>query len=212
MEMKNIINKHSKGATMKKALFYLFLVAFIAVTNTAITYSQSDIIIKKHVVPSGGMVGVVSDNIKMSGAFGQTIIETRKYTESGIVQGTIVHQGFWVPEASLTSVEEPNFSFNSSISNYPNPVNSSTTFKYELESNAFVTLRVFDMVGNQVVVFQDVYQSQGMQTYLWNTRNNNGLELTSGSYIYELIVQPAERKRTSNYYQNYLRNVMVLYK
>ncbi len=194
---------------MKKALFYLFLVTMLAAGSIA-TYAQ-DAKIRKQVVTSGGMVGVVSGDVKMSGAFGQTAITKRTVMESELVVGPIVHQGFWVPEATITSVEEPRFTYNSLISNYPNPVNNVTTFKYELESNAFVTLRVFDMVGNQTIVFNDVFQSAGEQTFQWTARNDSGVDLPSGSYIYELTVQPAERTgATSSPYS--LRNVMVIVK
>lgn len=194
---------------MKKALFYVFLITLIAV-NATVTYAQ-DAKVRKQLVTSGGMVGAVSGDLKMSGAFGQTAITKRTIMETEMVVGTVVHQGFWVPEGSITSIEEPNFSYNTLISNYPNPVNNVTTFKYELESNAFVTLRIFDMVGNQTIVFSDVFQSAGEQNFQWFARDDNGLDLPSGSYIYELLVQPAERTgATSSPYS--LRNVMVVVK
>ncbi len=196
---------------MKKSLFYVFLTAFIAIFTLAELNAQ-DIKIQKQVIGSGGMVGTKAGDVKMSGIFGQTIIGKRNSLGAAGDVGPTVHQGFWVPLPSMTSVDEPRFSFNPKISNYPNPVSSSTTFRYTLESNAIVSLRVFDMVGNQITVFKDMYQSAGDHNYQWFARNDNGIDLASGSYIYELIVQPAERTGHSGNAPFSLRNVMVIIK
>jgi len=196
---------------MKKSLFYIFLTAFIAIFLLAELNAQ-DIKIQKQVIGSGGMVGTIAGDVKMSGIFGQTIIGKRNSLGAAGDVGPTVHQGFWVPLPSITSVDEPRFTFNPKISNYPNPVNSSTTFRYSLESNAIVTLRIIDMVGNQITVFRDEYQSAGEHNYQWFARGDNGLELSSGSYIYELIVQPAERTGYSGSGPYSLRNVMVIIK
>lgn len=194
---------------MKKALFYFFIIAFC----TFLIYpSNAEIKIRKHVFVSGGFIGANNGNVRMSGAFGQTIIGKRSLFQGELEVGTVVHQGFWVPEGLVTSIDEPTFTYNKNISNYPNPVNNVTTFKYNLETNAFVTLRIIDMVGNQIIVFQDEYQNQGEHSFQWYVRNNQGLDLPSGSYIYELLVNPAERTGASTGSPYSLRNVMIIVK
>jgi|YNPMSStandDraft_2_1061718.scaffolds.fasta_scaffold04818_3 hypothetical protein len=199
-----------KGAIMKKALFYFLIIAFCTTSLSPTLYSQ--ITIKKQVIVSGGFVGTSNGDVRMSGAFGQTIIGKRSIMQGELEVGTVVHQGFWVPEGLITSVDDPVFTYNSQITNYPNPVHNVTTFKYNLESSAFVTLRIIDMVGNQIIAFQDEYQMQGEHTFQWYARNSQGLDLPSGSYIYELLVQPAERSGATIGSPYSLRNVMVIVK
>jgi len=195
---------------MKKALLCFFIIAFCSAFFSHSLNAQIEI--RKQVIVSGGFVGVSNGDYRMSGAFGQTIIGKRSILQGELEVGNVVHQGFWVPEGLVTSVDEPVFTYNSQISNYPNPVNNVTTFKYNLESNAFVTLRIIDMVGNQIIVFQDDFQAQGEHTFQWYARNSQGLDLPSGSYIYELLVQPAERSGVSSGSTYSLRNVMVIVK
>ncbi|MBI4179534.1 right-handed parallel beta-helix repeat-containing protein [bacterium] len=72
---------------------------------------------------------------------------------------------------------------------YPNPGPDGTTgamtFKYNLQSAADVTLRIFDVGGKYV---KELKQSgvAGSNTMLWDTTNRYGQRLGSGVYIYIL--------------------------
>ena len=65
--------------------------------------------------------------------------------------------------------------------NYPNPFNPLTTIKYTLAESGQVTIKVFDMLGNQLEVLVNEYQSMGNYSvdYL-------GSKLTSGIYLYNI--------------------------
>jgi hypothetical protein len=65
--------------------------------------------------------------------------------------------------------------------NYPNPFNSSTTISFDLPFQSFVTLKVFDIIGNEVaVIFSDEMQAGN------HTCKLNSDDLNSGIYFYRL--------------------------
>ncbi len=65
--------------------------------------------------------------------------------------------------------------------NYPNPFNPSTTIKYTIPERSNVTLKVFDVLGNEVVTLVNREQSQGNYSCSFNASN-----LTSGTYFCRL--------------------------
>ena len=65
--------------------------------------------------------------------------------------------------------------------NYPNPFNTVTTFTFNLPSNSFVTLKIFDPLGRELETVFSGELNYGRHTYLWNAQN-----LPSGVYYYRL--------------------------
>jgi len=72
--------------------------------------------------------------------------------------------------------------------NYPNPFNPSTTIKYSIpsiisneERNLNVALKVYDVLGNEVVTLVNENQSAGSYEVDFNASL-----LTSGVYFYKL--------------------------
>jgi hypothetical protein len=66
--------------------------------------------------------------------------------------------------------------------NFPNPFNSRTTIRFALPSPAHVTLKVFDILGQDVATITDEHLGQG--TY---ERNFDASGLASGLYVYRLM-------------------------
>jgi len=67
--------------------------------------------------------------------------------------------------------------------NYPNPFNPSTTINYQLPTNSFVTLKVFDILGNDVAVLVNEWKEAGSYSAQFTT---SGKQLASGMYFYTL--------------------------
>ncbi|MGB2869839.1 MAG: T9SS type A sorting domain-containing protein [Bacteroidota bacterium] len=65
--------------------------------------------------------------------------------------------------------------------NYPNPFNPSTTIAYELPKSVFVTLRVYNALGQEVATLVQAEQSAGRYTIPFNATR-----LASGVYVYKL--------------------------
>jgi hypothetical protein len=67
--------------------------------------------------------------------------------------------------------------------NYPNPFNPSTTIKYALPKNEFVTIKVYDITGREILRLVSEYKQAG-----YHSVNFNGVNLASGVYFYRIQV------------------------
>jgi hypothetical protein len=66
---------------------------------------------------------------------------------------------------------------------YPNPFNPTTTIKYDLSESAFVTLKIYNMLGQEIVTLVNETITPGYYSVDWNPGN-----LSTGLYIIELKV------------------------
>lgn len=67
------------------------------------------------------------------------------------------------------------------LENYPNPFNPSTTIRYQLPKPGMVSVKVYDVLGQEVATLVNSYQESGTHTV-----NFNGDHLASGIYFYRL--------------------------
>ena len=74
---------------------------------------------------------------------------------------------------------------------YPNPFNPSARINYSVPNRSNVSLKVYDILGNEVFTLVDKEQSKGKYIVEFNP-SAYGLELASGMYFYRLQVYPAE--------------------
>ncbi len=65
--------------------------------------------------------------------------------------------------------------------NYPNPFNPSTKINFQLSLEGFVTLKVYDVLGNEVATLVDEYKPAGIYNEEFTIQN-----LASGIYFYQL--------------------------
>ena len=65
--------------------------------------------------------------------------------------------------------------------NYPNPFNPSTTIKYSVPRTAFVSLKVYDVLGREVAALVNEEKSAGNYEVKWNAEN-----FASGIYLYKI--------------------------
>jgi hypothetical protein len=72
--------------------------------------------------------------------------------------------------------------------NYPNPFNSSTNIRYELTYAAYVQLKVYNILGQEIRTIVNEYQNAGSYLKRWDGLNNKGISVQSGVYIYKMVV------------------------
>ena len=76
---------------------------------------------------------------------------------------------------------------NSLSQNYPNPFNPETTIRYDLSSDAIVSLAVYNIAGQVVRKLVDGESlAAGQYQAVWDGRNESGTSVASGMYFYLL--------------------------
>jgi probable HAF family extracellular repeat protein len=70
--------------------------------------------------------------------------------------------------------------------NYPNPFNPSTTIKYSIPTSEFVTLKVYDVLGNEVATLVNEEKPAGSYEVEFSAKGENASNLSSGIYFYKL--------------------------
>ena len=77
---------------------------------------------------------------------------------------------------------------------YPNPFNPSTIINFNLSSPEFVTVKVFNIMGQEVRTVFAGYGSTGENSIVWDGKNHRGESVSAGVYLVQL--RTSERQRT----------------
>jgi aminopeptidase N len=100
--------------------------------------------------------------------------------------------GNWILKTiqSLTEVEDIYQPIKYSLEqNYPNPFNPKTAISYQLPVSGNVSLRVYDILGNEVAILIDGYNEAGKHKVDFDATG-----LNSGVYFYKLLVSELQGK------------------
>ena len=76
--------------------------------------------------------------------------------------------------------------------NYPNPFNPSTKIKYSIPQSSQVIIKVFDVLGSEILILVNEEKNTGTYELTWNAEN-----LPSGIYFYRLQALPTGRQAGS---------------
>ncbi|HEX9253485.1 MAG TPA: T9SS type A sorting domain-containing protein, partial [Ignavibacteriaceae bacterium] len=74
--------------------------------------------------------------------------------------------------------------------NYPNPFNPSTTIEYQIPQSSFVTIKVYDALGKEVVTLVNEEKPAGIHEVNFEPK-----DLTSGLYLYKIKAGSFEQTR-----------------
>ena len=66
--------------------------------------------------------------------------------------------------------------------NYPNPFNPETTIRYRLVEASQVTIKIYNLLGEEVITLVDQTQLQGNHAIQWNGRDRFGNTVVNGVY------------------------------
>ncbi len=86
---------------------------------------------------------------------------------------------------NLSEQEDVNKSF-ILYQNYPNPFNPTTRIKYHISKPMFVSLRIYDVLGNEIATLVDEEKPAGDFEVKFNISRLNNVDVTSGIYFYKL--------------------------
>lgn len=136
--------------------------------------------------PNGMFAGVLA-NWRSSNGYGYPVVENLRYSnatlQSGASDGKAVGDLNWFPE-QITAVSQKTTSVPTQFAlnqNYPNPFNPATTIEYSIPQNSFVSLKVYNVLGQEVASL--VNQEQKASNY---TVNFDASRLSSGIYFYKI--------------------------
>ncbi len=104
--------------------------------------------------------------------------------------GGVTRDGWYVDDIGVLIFTIPTSSGNDAITvtkfnleqNYPNPFNPSTSIKYAISNKQFVSLKVYDVLGNDVATLVSEQKPAGIYEIEFDASN-----LSSGIYYYRLV-------------------------
>ena len=100
----------------------------------------------------------------------------------------IVNQGIAKGNSTTANVEQKTATPNqfNLFQNYPNPFNPTTKITYTLKEPSNVSLRIYNILGQEVSKLVEEYQTEGFHSGVFSNSN-----LSSGIYFYRLTVSNA---------------------
>jgi aminopeptidase N len=131
--------------------------------------------------------------IKVNGAFGDTLItvfnnaqnQTFEVAIDGEPTSILFDPGNWILKninSIVTGINEESFVGQYSLDqNYPNPFNPSTIIQFQIPVNGIVSLKVYDVLGNQISTLVDAILQSGSHEVEFNAEKYG-----SGVYFYTL--------------------------
>ena len=72
--------------------------------------------------------------------------------------------------------------------NYPNPFNPVTTIAYQLRTEGYVKIIIYDLLGQEVRTLVEKRLPAGEYTVIWDGKNNFGKMIGTGIYFYQLKI------------------------
>jgi hypothetical protein len=70
--------------------------------------------------------------------------------------------------------------------NYPNPFNAGTTIEYSIANPTKTKIKIYDVLGREVITLVDGFQKQGVHRILWDGRDSMNQLVASGVYLFRI--------------------------
>ncbi|MCD4737123.1 MAG: T9SS type A sorting domain-containing protein [Bacteroidales bacterium] len=119
------------------------------------------------------MSGITGEVISFAANSTLVFIGTQTTDKDGKLSGSVYKR----PIDQITSVEDHLFTGTKTDylkQNFPNPFNSSTTISYDLPQSDFVTLKIFNLLGEEVCTLVNEFQKTGHHSIDFTPENING--------------------------------------
>ena len=73
--------------------------------------------------------------------------------------------------------------------NFPNPFNPSTSITYSIPINSSVSLKVYSLLGKEILTLVNEVKTRGEYSVQWDAKNSLGNKVPSGIYFYKLVTR-----------------------
>ena len=139
--------------------------SYYADTSASYTAKPSNAVLITLGAKISSLVGILDYS------FSNYKLEPRKDNDFGTITGVVNKEGDAIPGTYELS------------QNYPNPFNPTTSIRYSIPVNGQVTLKIFNILGQEVRTLVNTVQNSGSYVV-----NFDASRLSSGIYFYELRV------------------------
>jgi len=82
------------------------------------------------------------------------------------------------------------------LQNIPNPLVNETTIVFELKESSNVRIDIYSITGKKVKSLVNFYYSPGIHTASWDGKNEQGLNVANGMYLYNFRTEKIKKSRT----------------
>ncbi len=149
---------------------------------------QTNYIIVRYVIGSGGIMGAAGTNYFHFATAGETVVGGMQNANNFLLSG------YWHAGAfASTGVEQQENPIVPEVfelhQNYPNPFNPQTTIEYDLPKESRVTVEILNLMGQRIrLLTNSQQQGPGFMQVIWNGCDDQGNLMGSGIYIYRVSV------------------------
>jgi hypothetical protein len=118
--------------------------------------------------------------------------ETFEYIDDNTQAGNTYVYTLSVVKEDLSEIQSQSIEIGTKIpsisllQNYPNPFKTSTELVFQIPEPARIDLKVYNILGQEVVTLVDEVKPEGAHNITWDGRDASGQRLSSGIYFYRL--------------------------
>jgi hypothetical protein len=132
-----------------------------------------------------------ADNTMVKSVVGQNFVGSIEQSNTQVISGFLADTLFRSTIVDVKNQEQLPISY-SLWQNYPNPFNPSTTIHFELPKESHVTLKVYNMLGQEVLTISDEEKVAGrydvrISAEGGSASGGDGTLLASSAYFYRLV-------------------------
>lgn len=88
--------------------------------------------------------------------------------------------------------------------NYPNPFNPLTVIRYQLPVNSFVSLKIYNVLGQEAATLVNKFEDSGFKSAEWNSS-----AYSNGVYFYRIEVVPQSGKNPKNSFLQIKKMILI---
>jgi hypothetical protein len=113
----------------------------------------------------------------------EATVDLDQMTVSAEIPATGTYRFVWNPSKAGSAGIPETYALHQ---NYPNPFNPTTNIRFDMPETGFASLRIYDVLGREVVTLMHEEIPAGKHAYSWNGKDMYGRMSATGIYFYRL--------------------------